>query len=100
MIANIDPTIGVVAAAVVGAVGTLIAAMLMSISARQRIGKPNGNGNVIEMLTTIVERHGRLEGEVELTRGMVEANGLAAQAHYADDMRQFTDIRSRLDAET
>lgn len=80
-----------VVVALIGSLGIVVAAIVTGVwTARtnRRIGKPNGNGNLIEMVTTVLEQQGeqgaalrRLADDHRATRGMVEATSLELRRH-------------------
>lgn len=82
MLAAIDPSLGLIAVALIGACGGIASAYAANVArkdVRDRIGTPNGQGNVVEMMERLLagqtgqdNRIARLEGN-DLQRGIVQA---------------------------
>jgi len=113
VIAITEPSyVGIFAAAAI--ILSAIVAGLFSVSARKAIGKPNGHGNLVQMVTTVIEQIGSLKSDVShvrdeqgrvktqlvTTQAIVEAGTAESKKHYAEDTSNFADIHARLDSLT
>lgn len=103
MVLAIDATgNAAVVAALIGVCGVITAAVLTAIYASRtsrQVGKPNGSPTLVQMAASALEEIGgvkndvqRVETELQMMRGMVEAQGSDFRDHQREDRANFKQL--------